>query len=239
MEEIEQIWLKYEEQGLLDHVESLDDVNRLALTFCEDVTRTYRLVTLQRNPNGDPFGYGLGDAPIVGLLTRVAKLFRLVCKFYELDKGDHLAVFSRPLIESAIVATYLLHGRRRGSRGLPAVLVQGYAPDTSATTESGSGFFRTHAGEARSAVRRGRPRPRGAVDGELRPSRSAIVGASRESRCTTSSTRWPGQPSIRSSTASCRSPYTVHGTIPWTGACTGGTTGPSRHALCTTASMLG
>ena len=76
----DRIWLKYEEQGLLDHLESLDDVNRLALTFCKDVARTFRLVTVQRNLSRDPSGYDLTDAPIVGLLTRIAKLFRLVCK---------------------------------------------------------------------------------------------------------------------------------------------------------------
>ena len=43
MNESNRIWLKYEDQGLLDRLESLDDVNRLALTFCGDVARTYRL----------------------------------------------------------------------------------------------------------------------------------------------------------------------------------------------------
>ncbi len=108
MRNMERTWLKYEDQSLLDRIESLDDVNRLALTFCEDAARTYRLVTTWGNPSRDPYGYGLADAPIVGLLTRVAKLLRLICGFYKLDNGDHLAVFSRPLIESAIVATYLL-----------------------------------------------------------------------------------------------------------------------------------
>ena len=145
MEETDQIWLKYEEQGLLDRVESLDDVNRLALTFCEDVTRNYRLVTLRRNPNRDPFGYGLDDAPIVGLLTRVAKLFRLVCKFYELGNGDHLSVFSRPLIESAIVATYLL---MEGNEAVEDFRRCSYKNTLRILRDhqSGSEFFRTPAG---------------------------------------------------------------------------------------------
>ena len=42
MNESDRLWLKYEDQGLLDRLDSLDDVNRLALTFCEDVARTYR-----------------------------------------------------------------------------------------------------------------------------------------------------------------------------------------------------
>ena len=146
MEETDQIWLKYEEQGLLDRLESLDDVNGLALTFCEDVARIYRLVTLRRNPDRDSSGYGLADAPIVGLLTRVAKLLQLVCKFYELGNGDHLAVFSRPLIESAIVATYLL---REGDEAVEDFRRCSYKDTLRILRrhESGSKFFRTPEGK--------------------------------------------------------------------------------------------
>ena len=146
MEEIEQIWRKYDELGLVDGLESLDDVNGLALTFCEDVARTYRLVTLQRNPERDASGFGLADAPIVGLLTRVAKLLRLVCKFYELGNGDHLTVFSRPLVESAIVATYLL---REGDEAVEDFRRCSYKDTLRILRdyESGSDFFRTPAGE--------------------------------------------------------------------------------------------
>lgn len=81
MHEANRIWLKCEDQGLVDRIESLDDVNRLALTYCEDVTRTCCLITPRRSLNRDPSGYGLTDAPIVGLLTHIAKLFQLDCKF--------------------------------------------------------------------------------------------------------------------------------------------------------------
>lgn len=146
MNEIDQIWLKYEDQGLLDRIESLNDVNQLALNFCEDVARTYRLVTTWPNPGGDPSGYGLADAPIVGLLTRVAKLFRLVCKFYERDNADHLAVFSRPLIESATVATYLL---QEGDEAVEDFRRCSYKDTLRVLRdhESGSEFFRTPAGQ--------------------------------------------------------------------------------------------
>ena len=146
MNEIDQIWLKYEEQSLLDSLEALDDVNRLALTFCEDVARTYRLITLRRSPSRDPSGYGLADAPIVGLLTRVAKLLRLICKFYKLGNGDHLAVFSRPLIESAIVATYLL---REGDEAVEDFRRCSYKHTLRILRdhESGSEFFSAPAGQ--------------------------------------------------------------------------------------------
>ncbi len=146
MHETDQIWLKYEAPGFLDRFESLDDVNRIALTFCQDVALTYRLITLRRNPSRYPSGYGLADAPIVGLLTRVAKLLRLVCKFYELGNGDHLAVFSRPLIESAIVATYLL---RQGDQAIEDFRRCSYKDTLRILRahESGSDFFRTPAGQ--------------------------------------------------------------------------------------------
>ena len=96
MQESDRIWLKYEDDRLLDRLKSLDDVNRLALAFGRDVARTFRLITLLRDPGRNPSGYALSDAPIVGLLTRVAKLFQLVCRFYELDNSEYLAMFSRP-----------------------------------------------------------------------------------------------------------------------------------------------
>lgn len=41
MQEIERIWLKYEQGRFLARIESLDEVNRLALTFGNDVAQTF------------------------------------------------------------------------------------------------------------------------------------------------------------------------------------------------------
>lgn len=146
MQELNRIWLKYDEDSFIDRIQSLDDVNRLALIFGKDVAHTLELITLRRNTDRNPNGYGLSDAPVIGLLTRVAKLLHLVCRFYELDNGDHLSVFSRPLIESAIIATYLLrvgdeavHDYRRCSHKVTLRILRDY--------ESGSEFFRTPAGQ--------------------------------------------------------------------------------------------
>ena len=51
MQEIERIWLKYEQRRFLARIESLDEINRLALTFGSDVAQTFRLLTLLRNPD--------------------------------------------------------------------------------------------------------------------------------------------------------------------------------------------
>ena len=146
MQAIDRIWLKYEEGRLLDRLESLDDVNRLALTFGSDVARTFRLITLLRSYGPDPSGFGLSDAPVVGLLTRIAKLLGLVCRFYNLGNGDYLSVFSRPLIESAIVAAYLL---REGDGAIEDFRRCSYKDTLRILRdhEGGAEFFLTPAGE--------------------------------------------------------------------------------------------
>ena len=97
-----------------------------------------------RNQSRHASGYSLSDAPIVGLLTRVAKLFRLVCRFYELRNGEYLSVFSRPLIESAIIATYLL---REGDEAVEDFRRCSYKDPLRILRDSGSDFFRTPAGQ--------------------------------------------------------------------------------------------
>ena len=146
MQEIDRIWLKYEQGRFLDRIESLDEVNRLALTFCSDVAETFRLVTLLHSPDRNRSGYGLSDAPLIGLLTRVAKLLRLVCRFYELNNGDYLSVFSRPLIESAIIATYLM---REGDAAIEDFRRCSYKDTLRICRDhdSGSEFFDTVAGQ--------------------------------------------------------------------------------------------
>ena len=59
MHEVDRIWLKYQEGRFLDRLESVDEVNRFALTFGRDVAQTLRLLTLMRNPDRNPLGYGL------------------------------------------------------------------------------------------------------------------------------------------------------------------------------------
>ena len=146
MQEIDRIWLKYKEGRILDRIESLGEVNRLALTFGRDVAETFRLVTLLHSPDRNRSGYGLSDAPLIGLLTRIAKLFRLVCRFYELDNGDYISVFSRPLIESAIVATYLM---REGDAAIEDFRRCSYKDTLRICRDhdNGSEFFDTAAGQ--------------------------------------------------------------------------------------------
>lgn len=145
MQEIDRIWLNYEKDQVVENLVSLDEINDRALIFGRDVAETYRVITLIRNPTRDGAGYGLSDAPIVGLLTRVAKLFRLVCCFYERGEGESFSVFSRPLIESAVIAKYLL---LEGDEAVKDFRRCSYKDTLRVIRKhkSGTEFFRTFAG---------------------------------------------------------------------------------------------
>ena len=146
MQEIDNIWLKYEKDRILTRVDSLEEINRVALAFGNDVANTFRLITLIRDPVRNPRGYGLSNAPIVGLLTRIAKLLQLVCNSYKVNNGYYISVFSRPLIESAIVVTYLL---RKGNDAVKDFRHCSYKDVLRVICdfESGSDFYRTSEGQ--------------------------------------------------------------------------------------------
>ena len=146
MEEINKLWLKYENDRTLEQPMSVDEINRFALIFGRDVAQTLQLLTFTRNPRRNPKGFDLSDAPIVGLLTRVAKLFKLVCQFYELGQGEFFAVYSRPLIESATVALYLL---REGDSAIKDFRRCSYKETLRILRdeENGSEFYKTQSGQ--------------------------------------------------------------------------------------------
>ncbi len=141
----DKILQKCGDRDSLDRLQSLDDVNQIALTLCKETTHTYRSVTLRQSPNLNSIGYGLSKAPIIGLLVRIEKLFKLVCRFYEMGNGDYFSVFTRPLIESSIIATYLL---LKGDEAVEDFRLCSYKHTYSklARRESGDEYFNTPAG---------------------------------------------------------------------------------------------
>ncbi len=61
-----------------------------------------------KNVERDPTGFGLADAPILGLLVRIWKLIKEVIKYYEQDNAQIIGILERPMIEAAVIATYLM-----------------------------------------------------------------------------------------------------------------------------------
>ena len=51
------------------------------------------------------------DAPILGLLVRIAKLLKEVLAYYEKDNAEIIGILERPMLEASAIATYLMrHG---------------------------------------------------------------------------------------------------------------------------------
>ena len=108
MNEIAKIWKKYDEDYVKKVLTSAEDINQYALTFYKDVAEIYDCITRIRNTERNPSGFSLEDAPILGLLTRICKFFKQTLRFYEENNAEFISVFERPLIESSVIATYLM-----------------------------------------------------------------------------------------------------------------------------------
>jgi hypothetical protein len=108
MDEFSKILAKYEAAYVSTHLHSAGDINRFAATFYKDVAEIYDCITRARNTERNPAGFGLNEAPILGLLVRVWKLLKEVIRYYEADNAEMIAVMERPLIEAAVTAEYLL-----------------------------------------------------------------------------------------------------------------------------------
>jgi Family of unknown function (DUF5677) len=111
MEELNQITKKYQPDYFLEGLSSLDSLKRFALTFYKDVAEIYDCLTRLKNIERNPSGFSLEDAPILGLLVRIAKLLKEVIAYYERDNAEIISILERPIIEASTIATYLmLHG---------------------------------------------------------------------------------------------------------------------------------
>lgn len=108
MEEIRAITEKYDAQYIEREFDTLEGLNRFALTFYKDVSEIYDCLTRIRNAERNPEGFTMDDAPILGLLVRVSKLLKQVIRYYEEDNAEIIGVLERPIIEAAVTATYLM-----------------------------------------------------------------------------------------------------------------------------------
>lgn len=111
MEELNKITEKYQPDYIREGMKSLDSLQYFSLTFYKDVAEIYDCLTRLKNVQRNPSGFSLEDAPILGLLVRIAKLLKEVIAYYERDNAEVISILERPLIEASTVATYLMcHG---------------------------------------------------------------------------------------------------------------------------------
>ncbi|MEX2644338.1 MAG: hypothetical protein WD270_12850 [Acetobacterales bacterium] len=74
MDKIRTVTDKYDESYIGESLQSLEELNRFALTFCKDVASLYDCLTRIKNVERNPSVFSLDDAPVLGLLVRVWKL---------------------------------------------------------------------------------------------------------------------------------------------------------------------
>lgn len=110
MEEIRDIWSRYDDDYVAEFLNSVDDINKYAVTFYRDAAEILDAITRIRNIERNPNGFTLDDAPILGLLVRIWKLLKEVIHYYEEDKAEFLALLERPLLEAAVTVSYLMEG---------------------------------------------------------------------------------------------------------------------------------
>jgi hypothetical protein len=78
MEELKQIKDRYNPDYVREGLASLDSLKRFSLVFFKDVAEIYDCLTRLKNVERNPSGLSLEDAPILGLLVRIAKLLKEV-----------------------------------------------------------------------------------------------------------------------------------------------------------------
>jgi hypothetical protein len=76
--------------------------------FYFEVAEIYDTLTRIRNTDRNPSGFSLVDAPILGLLVRIWKILKEIVVYYRANNADILGLLDRQVIESAVVAKYLL-----------------------------------------------------------------------------------------------------------------------------------
>ncbi len=146
MEEINAITAKYDEDYIRRELASAPDVTKFALTFYKDVGEIYDHLTRVRNVGRNPTGFSLNDAPILGLLVRMWKLFKEIVRYYEENNAEIAGVLDRPFLEAAVTAAYLM---QKGDAVLEDYRKCSYKHRLRMLREhkAGSAFYETKAGK--------------------------------------------------------------------------------------------
>jgi hypothetical protein len=111
MDELVAITQKYQPEYIEHGFKSLDNLQAFSIIFFKDVSEIYDCLTRIKNTDRNPTGFSIDDAPILGLLGRIAKLLKEVISYYEKGNAEIISILDRPMLEAAVVATYLMrHG---------------------------------------------------------------------------------------------------------------------------------
>ena len=108
MKELATITDKYDAAYLARGLDSLESINVFGLGFYKDVAEIFDILSRLKNVDRNPTGFGLNDAPILGLLVKIWKVLKEAITYYEQDNAQMISLLERPLIEAAVLAAYLM-----------------------------------------------------------------------------------------------------------------------------------
>lgn len=108
MEEIQNILNQYKSIDISQELSSLDLMKDFSTKFYGDVANIYDAITRIKNIERNPTGYNFNDSAILGLLIRIWKILKEVVRYYKEDKGEIISLLDRQILESAVIAHYLL-----------------------------------------------------------------------------------------------------------------------------------
>lgn len=108
MEELRNLLTKYQTIDVDQEILTFEKLVAFSAKFYRDVAEIYDAVTRIRNTDRNPTGFDFNDAAILGLLIRIWKILKEIVHYYEINNADIISLLDRQLIETAVVAKYLL-----------------------------------------------------------------------------------------------------------------------------------
>jgi hypothetical protein len=108
MEEFTKITDKYQPALIEAAFSSLENLKSFTFVFIKDVAEIYDCLTRLKNIERNPSGFSIDDAPILGLLVRIAKLMKEIVLYYERDNAEVIGIIERPILEAGTIATFLM-----------------------------------------------------------------------------------------------------------------------------------
>lgn len=108
MEEVQKIILRYKDIDVEKEISTFEGLLGISTAFYKDVSEIYDAVTRVKNADRNPTGFDFNDAAILGLLVRIWKVLKEIVLYYEKNNADIISLLDRQVIETAVIAKYLL-----------------------------------------------------------------------------------------------------------------------------------
>ena len=110
MEEIRMRLARYKGMELEKELATFESLTKFSVQFYTDASEVFDVITRVRNIERNPTGFALNDSAILGLLVRIWKILKEIVVHYERSNGDIISLLDRQLVETAVMAKFLLLG---------------------------------------------------------------------------------------------------------------------------------